>query len=128
LIEKAPFLAFIPFAYISAKTKQRVSKVLDLILEVADARHRRIGTAEVNRVLGALLDRQQPPQPVGESVRLFYASQIGTAPPRFAIVANRPEAIPESYTRYLLNGFRDAWAFTGAPVDIKFRRKRRERR
>jgi len=128
LIEKAPFLAFIPFVYISAKTKQRVAKVLDLILEVAEARHRRIGTAEVNRVLGALLDRQQPPQPVGESVRLFYASQIGTAPPRFAIVANRPEAIPESYTRYLMNGFRDAWAFTGAPLDIKFRRKKRERR
>ena len=82
----------------------------------------------MNRVLGALLDRQQPPQPVGESVRLFYASQIGTAPPRFAIVANRPEAIPESYTRYLVNGFRDAWAFTGAPLEIKFRRKKRERR
>lgn len=127
LIEKAHFLAFIPFVYLSAKTGQRVTKVMDLILEVADARQRRIGTAEVNRVLGALIDRQQPPQPVGESVRLFYASQIGTAPPRFAIVANRPEAIPESYTRYLVNGFRDAWAFTGAPLDIKFRPKRRER-
>ena len=128
LVERAPFLAFIPFVYLSAKTGQRVAKVLDVILEVADARQRRISTAEVNRVLEALLQRQQPPQPVGESVRLLYASQIGTAPPRFAIVANRPEAIPESYTRYLVNGFRDAWAFTGAPLDIKFRRKRRERR
>ena len=128
LVERAPFLAFIPFVYISAKSGQRIGKVLDLILEVAEARQRRISTAEVNRVLGALLERQQPPQPVGESVRLLYASQIGTAPPRFAIVANRPEAIPESYTRYLANGFRDAWAFTGAPLDIKFRRKRRERR
>jgi len=61
---------------------------------------------------------------VGESVRLLYASQIGTAPPRFAIVSNRPEAVPESYTRYLVNGFREAWAFTGAPLDIKLRRKR----
>ncbi|HEY6809030.1 MAG TPA: ribosome biogenesis GTPase Der [Gemmatimonadales bacterium] len=125
---KAPFLSFIPFVYVSATTGQRAQKVLDVILEVADAREKRVPTAEVNRVLEALIQRQQPPQPVGESVRLFYASQIGTAPPRFAIVANRPDAIPESYARYLSNGFRDAWAFTGAPLDIKFRPKRRERR
>jgi GTP-binding protein len=128
LKERAPFLAFIPFLYLSAKTGQRVTKLLDLILQVALEREKRVPTAEVNRVLEALVERQQPPQPVGESLRLFYASQIGTAPPRFAVVANRPEAIPESYTRYLVNGFREAWAFTGAPLNIKFRRRRQERR
>ena len=122
--ERAPFLQFIPFLYLSAKTGQRVPKLLELILEVAEERAKRVPTAEVNRVLGALVDRQQPPQPVGESVRLLYASQIGTAPPRFAIVSNRPEAIPESYTRYLANGFREAWRFTGSPLDLKLRRKR----
>ena len=121
---RAPFLEFIPFIYVSAKTGQRTTKLLELILAVATERDKRIPTHEVNEVLGALVDRQQPPQPVGESVRLLYASQIGTAPPRFAIVSNRPEAIPESYTRYLLNGFREAWRFTGSPVGIKFRRKR----
>ena len=121
---RAPFLAFIPFLYVSAKTGQRVTKLPDLILEVAEERAKRVPTAEVNRVLEGLLDRQQPPQPVGESVRLLYASQIGTAPPRFAIVSNRPDAIPESYTRYLLNGFREAWQFTGSPVNLKFRRRR----
>ncbi len=124
---KAPFLAFIPFYYVSAKTGQRVTKLLDAILTVADERNKRVPTAEVNRVLETLLARQQPPQPVGESVRLFYATQVGTAPPRFAVVANRPEAIPESYTRYLHNGFREAWEFTGAPLTIKFRRKRGRR-
>jgi GTPase len=128
LIAKAPFLRFIPFLYVSAKTGQRVSKLFDLILTVAEERTKRVPTAEVNRVLESLVSRQQPPQPVGESVRLFYASQIGTAPPRFAIIANRPDAIPESYARYLVNGFREAWAFTGAPVNVKFRRKRQERR
>ena len=127
LKDRAPFLAFIPFLYVSAKTGQRVSGLLDLILMVAEERKKRVPTAEVNRVLESLLERQQPPQPVGESVRLFYASQVGTAPPRFAIVANRPEAIPESYTRYLVNGFREAWEFTGAPLNIKFRRKRQTR-
>jgi len=121
---RAPFLQFIPFLYLSAKTGQRVPKLLELILEVAGERAKRVPTSEVNRVLEALVDRQQPPQPVGESVRLLYASQIGTAPPRFAIVSNRPEAIPESYTRYLANGFREAWRFTGSPLDLKLRRKR----
>lgn len=124
---RAPFLEFIPFYYVSAKTGQRVPKLLDAILSVADEREKRVPTAEVNRVLEQLLARQQPPQPVGESVRLFYATQVGTAPPRFAIIANRPEAIPESYTRYLHNGFREAWEFSGAPLTIKFRRKRGRR-
>ncbi len=128
LADRAPFLNFIPFLYISAKTGQRVTNLFELILTVADERRKRVPTAEVNRVLETLVSRQQPPQPVGESVRLFYASQIGTAPPRFAIVANRPDAIPESYARYLVNGFREAWAFTGAPVNVKFRRKRQARR
>src|SRR6266487_1443364 len=124
LEERAPFLRFIPFLYLSAKTGQRVPKLLELILEVADERAKRVPTSEVNRVLESLVDRQQPPQPVGESVRLLYASQIGTAPPRFAIVSNRPEAIPEAYTRYLVNGFREAWRFTGSPLNLKLRRRR----
>ena len=124
---RAPFLEFIPFYYVSAKTGQRVGKLLDAIVTVAEERNKRVPTAEVNRVLEELLARQQPPQPVGESVRLFYATQVGIAPPRFAVVANRPEAIPESYTRYLHNGFREAWDFTGAPLTIKFRRKRGRR-
>jgi len=122
--ERAPFLQFVPFLYLSAKTGQRVPKLLDLILEVAEERAKRVPTSEVNRVLEALVDRQQPPQPVGESVRLLYATQIGTAPPRFAIVSNRPDAIPEAYTRYLVNGFREAWRFTGSPLNVKLRRKR----
>jgi GTP-binding protein len=128
LAERAPFLNFIPFLYVSAKTGQRVTRLFELIRTVAAERRKRVPTAEVNRVLEALVLRQQPPQPVGESVRLFYASQIGTAPPRFAIVANRPDAIPESYARYLANGFREAWAFTGAPLNIRFRPKRQGRR
>lgn len=124
LIARAPFLAFVPFVYVSAKTGQRMERLLEVILAVAEERDKRVPTAEVNRVLEALVSRQQPPQPVGEAVHLLYGAQVGTAPPRFAVVANRPEAIPESYTRYLLNGFREAWRFTGSPLSVKFRRRR----
>ena len=65
LVDRAPFLAFIPFLYVSAKTGQRVPRLLDLIQEVAEERQKRVPTAEVNRVLEKLVDRQQPPQPVG---------------------------------------------------------------
>jgi GTP-binding protein len=120
LVEKAPFLRHVPFVYLSALTGQRVRKVLDHILEVAEARDRRIPTAEVNRVLASLLERSGPPQKPGEEVKLLYASQIGTAPPTFAIVSNRPDDVPESYQRYLTNGFRETWPFPGSPLRLKF--------
>ena len=120
LIAKAPFLRHVPFVYMSALTGQRARKVLDLILEVAATREQRIPTAEVNRVLTSLLERSGPPQKPGEEVKLLYASQIGTAPPTFAIVSNRPRDVPESYQRYLANGFREVWPFTGSPLRLKF--------
>jgi GTP-binding protein len=120
LIAKAPFLRHVPFVYLSALTGLRARKVLDHILEVAEAREQRVPTAEVNRVLASLLERSGPPQKPGEEVKLLYASQIGTAPPTFAIVSNRPLDVPESYQRYLANGFRAVWPFPGSPLRLKF--------
>jgi GTP-binding protein len=120
LAEKAPFLRYVPFVYISALSGQRVSRLPEMILEVAEARERRIPTAEVNRVLQDLIARNAPPQEQGEEVKLLYASQIGTCPPTIAIVSNRPEDVAESYQRYLQNGFRVAWGITGAPLRLKF--------
>ena len=72
------------------------------------------------RLRGELTDRLSPPQKAGDEVKLLYASQIGTAPPEFAIVSNRPLDIHESYLRYLQRGFREAWSFNGSPLRIKF--------
>ncbi len=123
LIEKAPFLRYVPFLYVSAESGQRVHQLLQVILEVAEARELRVPTAEVNRVLQELVARSSPPQKPGEEVKLLYASQVGTAPPTIAIVCSRPDAVPESYERYLVNGFRDAWSFHGAPLRLKFKRR-----
>jgi len=120
LVERVPFLEHVPFLYLSALTGQRARKLLDLVLEIAEARNVRIQTSEVNRVLQELVERQMPPQQAGDAVKLLYASQIQTAPPTFAIVCNRPEDIPVSYERYLVRGFRAAWPFTGSPVRLKF--------
>jgi GTP-binding protein len=123
LIAKAPFLRYVPFLYVSALTGQRIRKVLDLIIEVAEGREVRVPTAEVNKILAELIQRNAPPQKPGEEVKLLYASQIGTAPPTLAIVSNRPEEVPESYQRYLVNGFRQAWPFPGSPLRLKFTRR-----
>ena len=124
LAHRVPFFKHVPFVYMSAKSGLRVRNLLDLIVEVAETRQRRIETAEVNRVLERLVQRQQPPQAVGGEVKLLYVSQIGTAPPTFAIVMNRPDAIPESYQRYLVNGFYKEWGFVGTTIRLKLRRRR----
>ncbi len=126
-IERMPSLAAVPFVYVSALTGQRVRQILDLVLAVDQERRRRVATAEVNRVLRSLVERNQPPQQAGREVKILYGSQIGTAPPTFAVVCNRPEALTEAYRRYLLNGFRAAWGFAGTPIRLSLRRKRSKR-
>jgi GTPase len=121
--EKAPYLRFVPFLFTSAKTGQRVNRVLDLILEVEEERKKRVTTSEVNERLGELLARRQPPQAAGREVKLNYATQVETAPPTIAIFGNHPELVEEHYVRYLHNGFREAWHFTGNPLRIVMRRK-----
>ncbi|HEY5545825.1 MAG TPA: ribosome biogenesis GTPase Der [Gemmatimonadaceae bacterium] len=121
--EKAPYLAFVPFLFASAKTGLRVNRVLDLILEVASERTKRITTSEVNTRLGELIARQQPAQAAGREVRLMYATQVDVAPPTFAVFGNHPDLVQEHYVRYLHNGFRESWGFRGNPVRILLRRK-----
>ena len=123
VVARAPFLRDVPFAYVSALSGQRVRQLLDLILEVADGRQQRVGTAEVNKVLEGLVQRNMPPQSPGEEVKLLYATQVSSAPPVFAIFSNRPEEVPEAYRRYLVSGFREAWGFKGSPIRLRLRRR-----
>ena len=121
--EKAPFLKFVPFLFTSALTGQRVNTVLDRILEVEIERAKRITTSEVNQKLGELLARRQPPQAAGREIKLNYATQVETAPPTIAVFGNAPDLVEEHYIRYLHNGFRGYWGFTGNPLRIVMRRK-----
>jgi GTP-binding protein len=121
--EKAPFLLWVPFLFTSALTGQRVHRVLDLIAEVEVQRSKRVATHDINDTLQSLLARRQPPQAPGRDVRLNYATQVETAPPVIAVFGNSPEHVVEHYIRYLHNGFREAYAFTGSPLRILMRRK-----
>ena len=123
IVEKAPYFAFVPFIFTSAKTGQRVTRILDEILTVEEERQKRIGTSDVNSTLQELLARRQPPQASGVEVKLNYATQVETAPPTIAVFGNHPELVQEHYVRYLHNGFRAAYGFTGNPLNIVLRRK-----
>ena len=119
--ERIPFLQWVPIVFVSALTGQRVRKCLDLVLEVQQERERRIETHEVNQVLETLVDRQPPPHFRGRRIKIRYATQVGVAPPTFALFANYPKALPEHYIRFLHNGFREAWTFMGTPIRLRVR-------
>lgn len=121
--EKAPFLGFVPFLFTSAVTGQRISRILDDVLRVDEERRKRIPTSEVNETLQALLARRQPPQAAGRDVHLNYATQVEVAPPTIAVFGNHPDLVQEHYVRYLHNGFRAAWGFTGSPLRVIMRGK-----
>jgi GTPase len=121
--EKAPFLNWVPFLFTSALTGQRVSKVLDLIQVVDEEGRKRIPTSQVNERLAELLARRQPSQAAGREVKLNYATQVSVQPPTVAVFGNHPDLVEEHYVRFLHNGFRESWQFTGNPLRILMRRK-----
>lgn len=121
--EKAPFFKFVPFIFTSALTGQRVTKILDTVISVDAERNKRISTSQVNTTLEQLIARRQPPQAAGREIKLNYATQVETTPPVIAVFGNNPDLVQEHYIRYLHNGFREAWGFTGSPLRVVMRRK-----
>ncbi len=121
--EKAPFLKHVPFLFTSALTGQRVSKILDVIQLVDEQSQVRISTSQVNERLAELLARRQPSQAAGREVKLNYATQVSVAPPTIAFFGNHPDLVEEHYLRFLHNGFRETYPFTGNPLRILMRRK-----
>jgi GTPase len=129
LRRRAPTLRWVPIVFASALTGLRVTRVLDLILEVAAERSKRVPTSAVNEAIRKLAERQPPPHHRGAMVKLLYATQAATTPPSFVVFTNYPKAIPEHYGRYLRNGIRDLWEFRGSPVRLRFKgRREREQR
>jgi len=118
---EVPFLEFAPIVSISAKTGQRVGKVLELAIDIWGERRKRVSTGELNRVLRAAAERQAPPVVKGRRPKIFYGTQAGVAPPTFVFFANDAALIHFSYRRYLENRLREEFSFDGTPVKLVFR-------
>jgi GTPase len=120
---EVPFLDFAPVVSISAKTGQRVDRVLELAVDVWGERRRRIPTAELNRVVQAAFSKLEPPMVKGRRPKLFYATQAAASPPTFVFFARDAAAVHFSYERYLENRLRDAFGFLGTPIRLVFRER-----
>ena len=120
---EAPFLEFAPIVSISAKTGQRISRVLELAVDIWAERRRRISTGELNRLVGDAVRRQEPPAVKGKRPKIFYATQVGVAPPTFVFFAREAGAVHFSYRRYLENQLRESFGFHGTPIRLVFRER-----
>ena len=118
---EVPFLDFAPIISISAKTGQRVGRVLEAAVDIWGERRRRIGTGELNRLLADATDRFPPPLVRGRRPKLFYATQAAVAPPTFVFFANDAGSVHFSYRRYLENRLRETFGFDGTPIRLVFR-------
>jgi GTP-binding protein len=118
---EVPFLDFAPLVSISAKTGQRVGRVLEMAIDIWGERRKRIPTAELNRVLRAATERQVPPIVKGRRPKIFYGTQAAVAPPTFVFFANDAASIHFSYRRYLENRLRSEFGFDGTPIKLVFR-------
>ena len=118
---EAPFLDLAPVVSVSAKSGQRVAKVLELAVDVWGERRRRVSTGELNRLLAVAAERQVPPMVKGRRPKIFYATQAAVAPPTFVFFASDAGSVHFSYRRYLENRLREAFGFLGTPIRLIFR-------
>jgi GTP-binding protein len=122
----APYLAWADIVFASALTGQRVERILREARRVAEERYRRVPTGELNRVVMDAV-RAHPPAHVRNRLpRIYYATQVGVAPPTFVVFVNDPKLIHFSYRRYLENRIRDTYGFLGTPIRLILRQRESE--
>ncbi|GAB4409181.1 MAG: ribosome biogenesis GTPase Der [Anaerolineae bacterium] len=115
------FLDYVPVLFISAKSGQRVDKVLPLALQVQEERLRRISTGEVNRLLREAVTKNPPKGAQRHRLKFYYATQAGVDPPTFVFFVNDRNLVHFSYERYLENTIREQYGFLGTPLRLVFR-------
>jgi len=116
-------ITYVPVITVSCKTSLRMEKVLDFAWRISQERRKRVSSPDLNKLIVALDRRYRPPAAQGKRVRVLYGTQVGVAPPRFALFSNRPDLIKEGYKRFLENQIREHLGFEGVPVTLFFRRK-----
>ena len=121
--DAAKFLPYAPIITISAKTGQRVANIFPMVNAIFDQYTHRIGTGVLNRIFEKVVDKNPPALHKGRRVKLFYATQITTAPPTLVAFTNQPDGIHFSYKRYLINQIREASGLDKTPIRLFFRKR-----
>jgi len=118
----APFTD-VPILFVSALTKQRIHKALEVAMEVFENRTQKISTSELNEVMLNIIERYPPPAYKGKYIRIKYVTQLPNHAPAFAFFCNLPQYIRDAYKRFLENKMREHFDFTGVPIRLFFRKK-----
>ncbi len=121
-----PQLRGVPFVTVSALTGRGLGRLRDAILEAHRVWNTRVSTGRLNRWLAGMVAAHPPPAPGGRRIRLRYMTQVKTRPPTFVVMCSAPDALPESYSRYLIGGLRDDFDMPGTPIRL-FLRSRAEK-
>ncbi len=117
------FMSYVPMLFISAKTGQRVNRVMEQANAVLDQASTRISTGILNDVLGEAVTMSEPPFVKGRRLRIFYCTQAGVKPPTFVIFVNDAELLHFSYRRYLENYIRKSFKLDSVPIKLIFRNR-----
>ncbi|MGD8415150.1 MAG: ribosome biogenesis GTPase Der [Candidatus Latescibacterota bacterium] len=122
--ERFRFMHYAPRLFVSALTRQRVSKVFELAWHIKEQREKRLPTPEFNRFIEAVSEKHPPPYHGGTG-KIYYGTQIDVCPPRFALFVNKAAFFSRNYLRYLNNRIRAEYSFEGTVVRIALREKAR---
>ncbi len=117
------YMTYAPILFISAKTGQRVSKLLEHINYVNEQAKLRISTGMLNDMLGDATAKVQPPSDKGKRLKIYYMTQASVAPPTFVIFVNNAELFHFSYQRYIENCLRETFGFRGTPIRLVIRQR-----
>ncbi|MGR3436727.1 MAG: ribosome biogenesis GTPase Der [Shimia sp.] len=116
-----PQLKGAPLVTVSAKTGRGLDRLRAAVIRAHEVWNRRVTTAQLNRWLAAMVEAHPPPAPAGRRIKLRYATQAKTRPPGFVVMCSAPDKMPDSYTRYLVNGLREDFDMPGTPIRLHMR-------
>ena len=117
------FMSYVPMLFISAKTGQRVNKVLETAKYAYTQNSMRISTGTLNDIIAEAISVTEPPSDKGRRLRIYYGTQPSTNPPTFVLFVNDPDLMHFSYKRYLENFFRKSFGLTQTPIRLNVRGK-----
>ena len=106
---------------VSAETGRGLDKLMDAVVRTHEIWNRRISTGRLNRWLESVTAQHPPPAVAGRRLRIKYITPVKTRPPGFVLSCTRPDAVPDSYVRYLINGLRETFDLPGVPIRVAVR-------
>lgn len=118
------FMSYAPYLFISAKTGQRVTKVLEMAKACFDSYSKRVSTGVLNDVINKAVLMKEPPIVALKRLKIFYVTQVGVKPPQFVFFVNDSKALHFSYERYLENQLRSSFDFSGTGIKLHFRERK----